>query len=214
MAKRLTARRGGGKVVSRAGGNPARIGPVHPPLPTHKRSFPTASTHPLAVVTGASSGIGYHLALLAAEHGHDLVIAADEARIAEVAHDFEAEGAKVLAATHSDLATPEGIDKVEAAIGGRPVAALFANAGHGMGHAFLDQGFKDMQHVINTNIVGTINLVQRVGKTMRSAKAAVSCSRAQLRACSRAHSRRSTMDPRRSSSTSRWRCTTDLKTAA
>ena len=130
-----------------------------------------ASLRPLAVVTGASSGIGYHLALLAAEHGHDLVIAPDQARIAEVAHDFEAKGATVLAAIHADLATPEGIDKVEAAIGGRPVAALFANAGHGLGHAFLDQSFKDVQHVINTNIVGTIDLVQRVGKAMRSAKA-------------------------------------------
>ena len=60
---------------------------------------------------------------------------------------------------------------MEAAIGGRPVAALFANAGHGLGHAFLDQSFTDVQHVINTNIVGTIDLVQRVGKAMRSAKA-------------------------------------------
>jgi len=65
-----------------------------------------ASLRPLAVVTGASSGIGYHLALLAAEHGHDLVIAPDQARIAEVAHDFEATGATVLAAIHADLATP------------------------------------------------------------------------------------------------------------
>ncbi len=129
------------------------------------------STRPLAVVTGASVGIGYHLAMLAAEHGHDLVIASDEARITEVAHDFEAKGAQVIAAIHTDLATPEGVSKVVEAIGGRPVAALFANAGHGLGGAFLGQEPKAWQHVINTNITGTIDLLQRVGKMMVDAKA-------------------------------------------
>ena len=130
----------------------------------------TTQSRPLAVVTGASSGIGYHLALLAAEKGHDLVIAADEARITEVAHDFEAKGAHVIATVHADLATAQGVDKLVAAIGDRPVAALFANAGHGLGRAFLDQEFRDVAHVINTNITGTIDLVQRVGKRMRDAK--------------------------------------------
>ena len=130
----------------------------------------TNPSRPLAVVTGASSGIGYHLALLAAEKGHDLVIAADEARITEVAHDFEAKGAHVLATVHADLATAEGVDKLVSAIGGRPVAALFANAGHGLGRGFLEQDFKDVAHVINTNITGTIDLVQRVAKTMVAAK--------------------------------------------
>jgi len=125
---------------------------------------------PLAVVTGASVGIGYHLAMLAAEHGHDLVIAADQARITEVAHDFEAKGAHVLATVHADLATAAGVDKLVAAIGDRPVAALFANAGHGLGRAFMEQDFQEVAHVINTNITGTIDLVQRVGKKMVAAK--------------------------------------------
>ncbi|HEY9464945.1 MAG TPA: SDR family NAD(P)-dependent oxidoreductase, partial [Vicinamibacterales bacterium] len=50
----------------------------------------------------------------------------------------------------------------------RPVDALLANAGHGLGHAFLDQDFEDARHVIDTNITGTIYLVQLVGRTMRS----------------------------------------------
>ena len=130
----------------------------------------TNPTRPLAVVTGASSGIGYHLALLAAENGHDLVVAADQARISEVAHDFEAKGAHVIATIHADLATAAGVDKLVAAIGDRPVAALFANAGHGLGKGFMEQDFKDVAHVINTNITGTIDLVQRVGKSMVAAK--------------------------------------------
>lgn len=126
----------------------------------------TTNPRPLAVVTGASSGIGYHLAILAAEHGHDLVIAADQARITEVTHDFEAKGAQVVATVHADLATAAGVDKLVAAIGDRPVAALFANAGHGLGRAFMEQDFQEVTHVINTNITGTIDLVQRVGKRM------------------------------------------------
>lgn len=53
-------------------------------------------------------------------------------------------------------ATAQGVDKVIAAIGDRPVAALFANAGHGLGKGFLDQDFREVAHVINTNITGTI----------------------------------------------------------
>jgi NAD(P)-dependent dehydrogenase (short-subunit alcohol dehydrogenase family) len=49
---------------------------------------------PLAVVTGASSGIGYSLALRCVEHGFDLVIAADEP-LAAAAEDFRLLGADV-----------------------------------------------------------------------------------------------------------------------
>ena len=45
---------------------------------------------PLAVVTGASSGIGYELAKLCAENGYDLVIAADELAIQDAAKAFQA----------------------------------------------------------------------------------------------------------------------------
>ena len=50
---------------------------------------------PLAVVTGASSGIGRELARCCAEHGYDLVIAADQPEIAAGAAELEALGATV-----------------------------------------------------------------------------------------------------------------------
>ena len=120
---------------------------------------------PLAVVTGASSGIGRELARLAAEDGHDLVIAADEGPLDDVADALRALGAEVEA-VHTDLARPEGIDLVMGAIGQRPVAALLANAGHGLGHAFLDQEFAAIRHVIDTNVTGTLDLTHRVGRHM------------------------------------------------
>lgn len=125
----------------------------------------TANARPLAVVTGASSGIGYELAKLCAENGYDLVIAADTP-IEEAAQALRQLGAQVVA-LETDLATLEGVDELYAAIGGRPVDALLANAGHGLGRAFLDQDFADVRHVIDTNITGTVYLIQKVGRDMR-----------------------------------------------
>ncbi|WP_201859847.1 SDR family NAD(P)-dependent oxidoreductase [Microvirga soli] len=124
-------------------------------------------TRPLAVVTGASTGIGYELAKLCAQNGYDLLIAADQAAIHEAAKEFQALGAAVDA-IEVDLATIEGVDKLYGEIKGRPVGALLANAGHGLGHAFLDQDFAQVRHVIDTNITGTIYLIQKVGRDMRA----------------------------------------------
>ena len=119
---------------------------------------------PLAVVTGASSGIGYHLARCAAEHGYDLVVAADTP-LADAVGDFEALGAQVQA-VQGDLATTEGVQHLVAAIGEREVDALLANAGHGLCGSFLQQDFADVLHVINTNVTGTLHLIQHVGRSM------------------------------------------------
>jgi short-subunit dehydrogenase len=125
----------------------------------------SSSLRPLAIVTGASSGIGYHLAKCAAQDGFDLVIAADQPLDAAVL-DFSALGAQVDA-VQVDLATREGLEALLAAVRGRTVDALLANAGHGLGHGFLDQDFAEVLHVVNTNISGTIYLVQKVGQAMR-----------------------------------------------
>ena len=122
---------------------------------------------PFAIVTGASSGIGLELAAICAQQGFDLLIAADRPGIRTAADRFQNFGAAVTV-VETDLAAKEGVDQLWAATAGRPVDALLANAGHGLGHAFLDQDFEDARHVIDTNITGTIYLVQLVGRTMRS----------------------------------------------
>jgi len=60
------------------------------------------------------------------------------------------------------------VDQLYAAAKGRPVEALLANAGHGLGHGFLDQHFDEVRHLIDTNITGTIYLIHKVGKDMRA----------------------------------------------
>jgi len=126
------------------------------------------STRPLAVVTGASSGIGLELAKLCAKNGYDLVVAAD--RDLHPAVDLlQPLGAQVVA-VQADLSTLDGVRTLLAAIGNRPVAALLANAGHGLGHAFLEQSLDDIRSVIDTNITGTVSLIHAIGIRMREAR--------------------------------------------
>jgi uncharacterized protein len=127
----------------------------------------TPHIHAFAVVTGASSGIGFELAKRCAEEGFDLLIAADEPEIDEAAQALRALGVTVDA-VQADLATLEGVDKLYAAAQGRPVDALLANAGRGLGHAFLDQGFDDIRYIVDTNITGTLYLLHKVGNDMRA----------------------------------------------
>ena len=125
---------------------------------------------PLAVVTGASTGIGYELARCCAENDFDLIVAADEVEIESAAGHFRDMGANVEA-IKADLATIEGVETLYAATKGRQIDALLANAGIGLGHGFLDQDFNDVIRVIDTNITGTLYLIHRVGRDMRGKKA-------------------------------------------
>lgn len=121
-------------------------------------------SRPLALVTGASSGIGYHLARIAAEEGYDLVVAADRP-LDQAVSDFQSLGAQVEA-LQVELASRDGVDQLLELVRNRTVHVVLANAGHGLGGAFLEQDFAQVQHVIDTNITGTIYLLQHVAKKM------------------------------------------------
>ena len=118
----------------------------------------------LAIITGASSGIGLEIAKLAAQDGFDLIVAADtpfvEAGPALQHMDTQVEQIE------ADLATQQGVNELLTRIGERPVDVLVANAGHGLGHGFLDQAPTEWMHVINTNISGTLLLIQPIVRGM------------------------------------------------
>jgi len=125
----------------------------------------TVPHRPIAVITGASSGIGRELTHLCAKEGYGLFLAADQGPLEEVAAHMRTHGGHVEA-LQVDLATADGVAQLVAAVGQRPVAVLMANAGHGLGHAFMQQDFQQVRHVIDTNITGTIDLIQQIGRGM------------------------------------------------
>jgi short-subunit dehydrogenase len=115
----------------------------------------------LAIVTGASTGIGRALAECAARDGHELILAADEPLVHAVAGELGELGARARA-VEADLSTPEGVERLIAAADGRPIDILCANAGTGVGGAFMEQDFATWRRTVDTNITGTLLLVQRV----------------------------------------------------
>jgi uncharacterized protein len=122
---------------------------------------------PLAVVTGASSGIGRELAKQFATHGFDLVINAEDGGLDDAAVELRAAGADVRT-VRADLRTSDGVETLYSALTdtGRPVSAAALNAGVGRGGAFLDTDLDDEIEIIDLNITSTVRLAKRLLRDM------------------------------------------------
>jgi uncharacterized protein len=122
---------------------------------------------PLALVTGASSGIGLELARQFAENGFDLVVAAEDAELTTAAAQLRSTGAHV-APVQVDLRTPEGVAQLYAAAtaAGRPLDAAALNAGVGEGGAFVDADLADLQAIVDLNVTSTMRLAHLVLRDM------------------------------------------------
>ena len=123
------------------------------------------STKGFAVVTGASSGIGYQLARIAVEDGYDLLVCADEPQIEEAAEKLRRLGG-IIEALQTDLATADGTTALWDRIGEREPDLFFANAGRALGRAFHEQDWDDVEALIDLNIFQTTNTLHRVGRRM------------------------------------------------
>ena len=112
-------------------------------------------------MTGASSGIGLHLALGLARRGYDLVIGAEDDELEDAAAAVRSEGAQVRS-VQGDLRRPSGVEDFYAAVteDGRPLAVLALNAGVGKGGAFVDNDLEDELPLIALNVTATVHLAK------------------------------------------------------
>ena len=127
----------------------------------------TTSTKQFAVVTGASSGIGYELAKQFAQNGFDLLITSGGDRIHSAVNDIRASGTNVQA-VEADLATHEGVHKLLSAIqsAGRPVDAAAINAGVGVSGRFLETDLGEELNMIALNVTATVHLAKYIARDM------------------------------------------------
>jgi short-subunit dehydrogenase len=124
-------------------------------------------TSPLALVTGASTGIGRALAQEFVNHGFDVVIAADEPEIRDAAAELAASGRSVVP-VQVDLATPEGVEALyaEACAGGRTPVAAALNAGMGVNGRFDQTPLAADLALVDLNVRSTVHLAKLVTRDM------------------------------------------------
>jgi uncharacterized protein len=121
-----------------------------------------------AVVTGASSGIGYELARVFGENGYDLLINSSGERLEKAASDLKSLGVEVTP-VQSDLSTYEGVEQLWREIEGtgRPIDAIAMNAGVGVGGDFTRETDLDEElKMIQLNVSSVVHLSKRVLKQM------------------------------------------------
>jgi short-subunit dehydrogenase len=124
----------------------------------------------VAVVTGASSGIGAAAARALSQRGASVVLAARSAdRLRTLEGELSSAGRRVLAVETdvSDAASVEAmIEKTVAAFGGLDV--LVNNAGLGLSGRVAEVRAEDLRYVFEVNVIGPLNCIQAALPRMRS----------------------------------------------
>ena len=121
----------------------------------------------LAVVTGASNGIGFNLAKVFAENGFDLIVNSAGDRLEGAAQELESMGVAVTA-VRADLATYDGVDAFWRAVegSGRKIDAVAINAGVGVGGLFAETKLEDEINMVRLNVEGTMHVAKHAVKTL------------------------------------------------
>src|SRR3954451_8592077 len=139
------------------------------PTPMSQLRQPSGSS-PLALVTGASSGIGRALAQQFVDHDFDVVVVADDESIHAAATELGRGGTEVTA-VQADLASAAGVERTWSQVTslGRPLAAAALNAGIGVGGRFDQTALEDDLALIDLNVRSTVHLAKLVCRSMVAA---------------------------------------------
>lgn len=125
---------------------------------------------PLALVTGASSGIGYELARVFAENGYDLIIASANAeKLTDAAESLALlDSQPLVEIVPVDLSTADGVRKLYESVQllGRPVDLLAANAGVGVSGDFDATSLDAELALINLNVTSQVHLIKLIVRDM------------------------------------------------
>ncbi|AYF72801.1 SDR family NAD(P)-dependent oxidoreductase [Nocardia yunnanensis] len=121
----------------------------------------------LALVTGASSGIGFELARQFVDRGYDVVVAAEDETILTAAELLDRSGATVRP-VRVDLRTDKGVEELyeRATADGRRLDIAALNAGVGRGGRFLDTDLDDELDIVALNVRSTVHLAKLVARDM------------------------------------------------
>ena len=127
----------------------------------------SAPPRPLALVTGASSGIGRELAKQFAENGYDLIVAAEDVELDDAVEELRSYGVAV-APVSVDLTRRADCERLVAAVrgAGRPLDVAALNAGVGAGGRFVDNDLDAELQVVELNCASTVHLAKRVAQDM------------------------------------------------
>src|SRR5215213_5264916 len=123
----------------------------------------------LAMVTGASSGIGFELAKLFADDGYDVIVAADDDAIQASADKLgSGSGGVGVRAVQVDLRKPDDVELLYRTVAsdGRPLDAAVLNAGVGRAGRFVDGDLDTDLAIVDLNVRSTVHLAKLVLRDM------------------------------------------------
>ncbi len=134
---------------------------------TYENTANPSQPRPLALVTGASSGIGLELAREFARKGYDLLVAAEDEAVHEAARELSVAGCEAVA-QQVDLATSDGVAQLYAvaAGSGRAVTAAALNAGVAVGGRFHETDVNADLRLVALNVASTVHLAKLLTRDM------------------------------------------------
>lgn len=123
---------------------------------------------PFAVITGASTSLGFELARQFGLGGYDILIASGDNDIFTIQEKLEEEGI-IVEAMKVNLGSFAGVENLYQRIikSGKAVDALAINTTFGPGGDFTETNLNEEIKLINLNLLATIHLVKRVLPEMK-----------------------------------------------